>query len=266
MGISQHAEQKEQQLAEPEAFWDKVFSSFCKQFLTLLLHGHCTGKRTGVCRRERIPSLEELRHRASLRSSWPATGQLSSGEQRLEDQLQQWLKTQEHLQIKFPFPSTFLRLWCPEPVMKASATASSQNGRTTAAVRGNRHLFDPTWSTWEVWSQVQGKRRLPLGSIFLHCWMWWTFELPDLRARGSLQKIFLLLLKITLFSDAWCTLGNVLINHENELLKVQKEWYCVKIKGSILQEDITIHNVYVSNNRVSWYMKKKTDRIGRRSR
>ncbi|KAF5928000.1 hypothetical protein HPG69_014158 [Diceros bicornis minor] len=44
------------------------------------------------------------------------------------------LKTQEHLQIQRPFPSTFLRLGCLpqtiEPVMKTSATNSPQNDRS----------------------------------------------------------------------------------------------------------------------------------------
>lgn len=34
-----------------------------------------------------------------------------------------------------------------------------------------------------------------------------------------------------------------------------KEGHCIMIKGSVLQEDIIIFNVYVPNNRVSNYMK-----------
>lgn len=47
-----------------------------------------------------------------------------------------------------------------------------------------------------------------------------------------------------------------------KIIRVSKEWHYITIKESILQEDLTILNVYVLDNRPSKYTRQKTEQQG----
>lgn len=174
--------------AESGEFGDKAFSPFSKQFAHSVLHRHCGRKRSVKHGRGEDSQLAG----SDERSFCPgAPGPLSAGEGEV------WrspsavvvgnLRSIDRFHFPSPLPSSD---WCPGLRLLNLWWKHLQLLESTREQVKLSKAVHPTWRVWKFWSQVQRKGKLPLSSIFLNSWTWWTFELPDLREGRSLQKIF----------------------------------------------------------------------------
>lgn len=152
---------------------------------------------------------------------------------------QQWLS-----EVSGTFTdSPSLPLYPPQTLVCAlDSWTSDENSCNCRKAQGSKCVGQRQQA--HLWSNLKGletltpsskQRRLPLSSMALHCCIWRTLELPDLREGGSVSpEEFLLLLKIMLYSDAWCTVGNV--------LNWPCKWAIWMLKRGTLYNNKTVHS------------------------